>query len=76
MFERIKNEPVLGVALLGAAITVIAQFGIPLTNAQVDALNGLAWAVLAVFVRTKVTPVRQTTDGQPSEHQPALTAQA
>lgn len=75
MFERIKNEPVLGIAVLGAGITLVAQFGIPLTGAQVDALNGLAWAVLAVFVRTKVTPVRHATGGQPSEHQPALTAQ-
>jgi hypothetical protein len=76
MFERIRNEPVLGIAVLGAGITAVAQFGIPLTDGQVDALNGLAWAVLAVFVRTKVTPVRCATDGQPAERQAALTAQA
>jgi uncharacterized membrane protein YeiB len=66
MVERIKSEPVLGIALLGAAITALAQFGIPLSNGQVDALNGLAWAVLAVFARTKVTPINRDRTTQPA----------
>lgn len=76
MIERIRNEPVLVVAVLGATITLIVQFGIPLTSGQIDALNGLAWAVLAVVARTKVTPIRHAGESQPAERQPALTAQA
>lgn len=57
LIERIKNEPVLLVTVLGALITVLLQLGVPISDDLANALTGLAWAVLALVARSKVSPV-------------------
>ena len=57
MLERIKNEPVLVSTLLGTILVLLVQFGVPLTDAQANAITGVVVAGLALFARRKVTPV-------------------
>jgi hypothetical protein len=61
----VSREPVLTVAsitaLVAATITVLAAFGLPLTNDQTQAILGLIAVagplVAALIARRKVTPV-------------------
>lgn len=59
MLERIKNEPVLVVALVQAVLGLLLAFGVGLTEGQVAALLTLTGATLALFVRRRVAPVRK-----------------
>lgn len=60
VLERIKNEP----ALVGGALTAILNALVLLDVAalsveQITGLNVAVAAVLALFVRSRVTPVRK-----------------
>ena len=60
MLERIKNEP----ALLGGAVTAVLNAlvlldVVSLSVEQVTGINVALAAVLALFVRSKVTPTRK-----------------
>lgn len=57
MLERIKNEPVLVSTLVGTVLVLLVQFGVPLSDAQANAITGVVIAALALFARRKVTPV-------------------
>jgi hypothetical protein len=57
MLDKLRNEPVLVRAAIGAAITLLVQFGVPITDGQANAITALAWALLAMSARGKVTPV-------------------
>ena len=59
MLERIKNEP----ALLGGAVTAVLNAlvlldVVSLSVEQITSINVALAAVLALFVRSKVTPTR------------------
>jgi hypothetical protein len=57
MFEYIKNEPVVVLAVVEAAIVFAVAFGVPVTTEQKVAIAGLAAAILTVVTRQLVTPV-------------------
>ena len=57
MLDRLRNEPVLVTTLVGALLVLLVQFGVPLSDGQADAITALVIAVLAVFARSKVSPV-------------------
>lgn len=57
MLERIKNEPVLVSTFVGTVLVLLVQFGVPLSDAQADAISAVIIAGLAFFARRKVTPV-------------------
>lgn len=68
-----KNEPLLSVGaivtLVTAVITLLVQFGIPISDGQADAITGLvigAWPVVIVlWARSKV--VSPATDAERSK---------
>lgn len=57
LWNRIANEPVLVTTLVGALISLLVVFGVPITDEQKVAVIGLLTAVLALFARSQVTPV-------------------
>lgn len=59
--ERIRNEPVLVTTLVGAILTALAVFNIPLTQDQIVALVAVAAAIMAIVARSQVTPTRAPT---------------
>lgn len=54
---RLRREPVVVRAAIGAALTCLIQFGVPITDAQANAVTGLVWALVVLSARSKVTPV-------------------
>lgn len=52
-----KNEPVLIAAAIQALILAAVSFGLHWSTDQVAALMAAVTAVLAIFVRSQVTPV-------------------
>lgn len=58
MLERIKNEPVMLKEILVAALGLGAAFGLDLSAERTAAILLMASAVLALFVRQRVTPVK------------------
>jgi hypothetical protein len=70
-----KREPLITTALItslvGAVLTLLVAFGVPLTEAQQDAINGLvivaAPLVVALVGRRYVTPLSdpRDVDGEP-----------
>lgn len=66
-FEPVINTTII-VELLGAIITVLVAFNVPVTEDQRNAIIGLAIALGALFglgagyMRSQVTPVRKVTD--------------
>lgn len=57
LIERIKAEPVLVTTLVGAILSLLVAFNVPVTDAQAAAIIGVIVAVLAIFTRSKVSPV-------------------
>ena len=53
----LQNEPVLTRTLVGAAVVLATQFGLPLSDGQANAIDGVVGAVLALGARNRVTPV-------------------
>lgn len=56
MLERIKNEPVLATTFVSAALVVLVQAGLPISDGLANAITGLVVAGLALVARSKVTP--------------------
>lgn len=52
-----KNEPVLIMAAVQAAIGLATAFGLDLTGGQVGAIMAFSAAVLSLIVRQRVSPV-------------------
>ncbi len=61
IIERIRNEPVLVTTLVGAILTALVTFNVPLSEEQVVALVAVAAALMALVARSQVTPVRSPT---------------
>lgn len=61
IIEKIRNEPVLVTTLIGAVLTALVAFNVPLTQEQVVALVAIAAAIMAIVARAQVTPVRAPT---------------
>jgi hypothetical protein len=57
LWLRITDEPVLATTLVGAVIGLAVTFGAPISDDQKLAIIGLVTAGLAVFARSKVSPV-------------------
>lgn len=57
LWSRIQLEPVLVTTLVGAVISLLVVFGVPITNDQKTAIVVVVTAVLALFARSQVTPV-------------------
>lgn len=57
IIERIQNEPVLVVALVEAVLGLAVVFGLNLSVEQVAAILLVVNTALAIFVRSKVSPV-------------------
>ena len=57
IWDRITREPVLMTTLVGAVISLLVVFGVPITDEQKTAVVVVVAAVLAIFARSQVTPV-------------------
>lgn len=55
--DRIKQEPALVVGLVQATLALLLAFGVGLSSDQMAAILAVTSAVLALVVRSKVTPV-------------------
>jgi len=60
IIEKIRNEPVLVSTLVVALLVLLAQAGLPISDGLANAISGLVVAVLAVFARSQVVPLRNT----------------
>lgn len=56
IIDAIKSEPALFAGALQALLALFVAFGIPLSDEQVGAILALSAALLAIAVRSKVTP--------------------
>lgn len=57
IIARIENEPVLATTLLGAVLSLLVVYGVPISDDQKAAIIAVLTAVLAIFARSKVSPV-------------------
>ena len=58
MIDRIRREPALVSELVRAVLLCGVVFGLPLTEEQTAAVLLVVGAVMALFVRRRVTPVK------------------
>lgn len=63
MIERVKAEPALVAGIVQAGLAVAVAFGLPLSDVQQGTVLALAAAILALFVRQRVTPTSKL-DGE------------
>lgn len=56
IFDLIRREPVMSVALVVAAMELLAAFGIHLQGPQVAAIKAFAEVVVGIMVRSQVSP--------------------
>lgn len=52
----LHREPVVISTVVGAALTLLVQFGVPISDGQANAITGLIVAALALYARSRVTP--------------------
>lgn len=57
MLNRIRTEPALVSGLVQTVLALVVAFGLDLSNEQTAAILAVTAAVLALVVRSKVTPV-------------------
>jgi hypothetical protein len=57
MLARIRNEPALVLALVGAVIALVISFGFKLSPEQVGGIMALTSAALGFVTRSQVAPV-------------------
>lgn len=57
MLNRIRTEPALVAGLVQAVLALLLAFGVPMSEAQTGAILALSAAILALLVRSRVTPV-------------------
>lgn len=65
MLDRIKKEPAIVAGIVQAVLGLLLAFGVSLSTEQTGAILAITAAILALFVRSQVTP---TTDGDAGEH--------
>ena len=56
ILDRLRDEPVLVTTFVGALLSLLVVFGVPISDDQKLAIVGLITALLALFARSKVTP--------------------
>lgn len=56
VLERIKSEPAVVAGVVQAVLACAVAFGLPLNDAQQGTVLALSAAILALFVRQRVTP--------------------
>ncbi len=56
IIARLRDEPVLVTTFVGALISLLVVFGVPISDDQKTAIIVLLTAGLAIFARSKVTP--------------------
>jgi hypothetical protein len=59
MFNRIKNEPAVVAGVVQALLGLLLAFGVDLSTEQVGAVMAVTAALLALVVRSQVTPTRK-----------------
>ena len=59
IWDRIANEPVILSALVAAILVLLVEFNVPLSEGQIQAIQGLIIALCAIFARSKVSPTRK-----------------
>lgn len=52
-----SREPVVVATLVGAVAVLVARFGLDLSQAEQDAITAIVVAFVALFARSRVTPV-------------------
>ena len=57
IIDRIKNEPVLTLALVQAGVAMAVGFGLAWTGEQVALVTAFSAAVLGWIARSRVSPV-------------------
>jgi hypothetical protein len=57
ILDKIANEPVVVTTIIGAVLSLLIVFGVPISDEQKLAILGVVTAVLALFARSQVTPV-------------------
>lgn len=57
MLDRIRNEPALVSGFVQTILALVVAFGLNLSTEQTAAILAVTAAGLALFVRSKVTPV-------------------
>jgi hypothetical protein len=57
VIARLQDEPVLITTLVGAVISLLVVFGVPITADQKTAIVLVVTALCAIFARSQVTPV-------------------
>lgn len=62
MLKIIRQEPALIAGAIGAVVSLVIAFGVHLSSDQVGAISAVVAAVLAVIVRSQVSPVVPTVD--------------
>lgn len=56
MWNYIKSEPAVVIALIGAALTVAVAFGVSLSDAQLGAISAFVTVLVGFVTRSQVTP--------------------
>ena len=64
MWDRIKKEPALVAGVVQAVLGLLLAFGVELTTEQTGAILAITAAVLALFVRSQVTPTASDDRGE------------
>lgn len=59
ILERIKNEPAVIAGVVQAVLGLLLAFGVDLTTEQNVAIMAVTAALLALLVRSQVTPTRR-----------------
>lgn len=59
VIERIKAEPAIVATAVGAVLSLLVAFGLPISDEQTAAVLAVVWAGLGFFVRSRVTPVKK-----------------
>ncbi len=57
IIDRLRNEPVLVTTFVGAVLSLLIVFGVPIVDEQKAAIIAVGTALLAIFARSQVTPV-------------------
>ncbi len=59
LLERIKNEPAVISGIVAAALALLLAFGADLSTEQIGSIMAVVAAVLALLVRSQVTPTNK-----------------
>lgn len=59
LWDRLRLEPVMVLALVEATLALVASFGLELTGEQTGALMAFAAIVVGLIARSRVVPVER-----------------